>query len=354
MFEENDMKITRRTRNGCLLAALILVGCFAGLVFLTDFVPGREEQIEPEFVLAYGEVNAEGHIMTEMAEYFAEQVKQLSKGKVLVQIYTAGQMGDDAKCYQAMKMGAMDLYRGNCSSLGGDEKMPMASVLALSYLFYDDTHFWEVCSSSLGQEILEDISDSSKGIRGLTFLDEGARYFFTTDKPIRTLDDMQNMKMRVQTSDVMADTASVLGVETVSMEYVALYSALAVKKVEGAENPLTSYCSNKFYEVAPYFLENAYTHPPGILLISEITWESLGEKYQNVLEEAARRTREYNQERIQEAEKQAYEIMQDSGVVITRLEDPSRWYLAAKSLYPQYEEAFGDVIWKIKHRNYES
>lgn len=333
-------------------AMILLLSCLGG-VLSADRLSARENRAEPDFVLGYGEVNTEGHIMTETAEYFAEQVKRLSSGKVLVEIYSSGQMGDDARCYQAMKMGAMDLYRGNCSSLIGEKKMPMVSVMAMPYLFYSTEHFWEVCSSSLGQEMLNDIQESCHGMKGLTFFDEGARHFFTTKKAITTLNDIQGMKIRTQISDIMVDTIKALGAEPVPMEYVALYSALAVHTVDGAENPPISYYYNKFYEVAPYYLENAHTYTPGVLLISEITWEKLGKEYQNVLLEAAKRAQEYNKGKIQEAEDEVYRAMVDAGVVITELEDPSRWHLATRLVYDKYAGPFEDVIKKIKYRNYE-
>lgn len=336
-----------------LFASLILMmDCAAGALHVKKLSAG-DSLAEPDFVLGYGEVNAEGHIMTETAEYFAEQVKRLSGGKVLVEIYPSGQMGDDSRCYQAMKMGAMDLYRGNCSSLPSEQKTPMASVLALPYLFYDQKHFWEVCSSRLGQEMLADIQESASGMIGLTFFDEGARHFFTTETPIRRLSDIRGMKIRMQISDMMLDTAKALGAEPVPMEYVALYSALSVKTVDGAENPSISYYYNKFYEAAPYYLENAHSYAPGVLLVSQMTWENLGETYQNVLKEAAKRAMEYNREKIQEAEAEVRSAMVDAGVVITELEDPSDWHFAVRPVYEKYAHPFDAVIQKIKYRNYD-
>ncbi len=333
-------------------AVILMISCIGG-VLSAGRISARENQVEPDFVLCYGEVNPEGHIMAETARYFADQVRILSKGKVLVEIYPSGQLGDDARCYQSMQMGALDLYRGNCSSLVGVNKTPMVSVMALPYLFYDGKHFWEVCSSSLGQEMLDDIQESCGGMKGLSFFDEGARHFFTTEKPIKKLEDIKGMKIRMQISDIMIDTAKALGAEAVPMEYVALYSALAVDEVDGAENPPVSYYYNKFYEVAPYYLENAHTYAPGVLLVSEITWEKLGKDYQKVLLEAADRARSYNAREIQKAENDVYRAMREAGVVITELEDFSMWHLATRIVYDKYGEDFEDIIQKIKHRNYD-
>ena len=62
-------------------------------------------------------MNPEGHVLTDSAQYFADRVSELTGGKVMVEIYPSGQLGDDARCYQSMEMGALDLYRGNSMSL---------------------------------------------------------------------------------------------------------------------------------------------------------------------------------------------------------------------------------------------
>lgn len=331
-------------------AAVLLISCLGGVAAIYR-LSARVHPVEPDFVLCYGEVNSEGHIMAETARYFAEQVKKLSGGKMLVEIYPSGQLGDDARCYQAMQMGSLDLYRGNCSSLTGDE-IPMATVMALPYLFDDKDHFWEVCGSELGRQILDDIRFSCGGMRGITFFDEGARHFFTTDTPITRLEDMKGLNIRMQISDIMVDTVSALGATAVPMEYVELYSALEGKRVDGAENPPISYYYNKFYQVAPYYVQTPHTYSPGVLLISEITWRKLGTDYQNVITEAAERARRYNQDEIREAEQAVYDAMQKGGVTITELEDPEAWRAAAAPVYRKYSEPYSDIIKKIKRRDY--
>ena len=325
--------------------AVVFIIFFGGRRVLNILSPKLKE-VEPEFVLSYGEVNLEGHIMTETAHYFAECVKVLSKGKVLIEIYSSGQLGDDAKCYQAMQMGALDIYRGNCASLTGTE-VPMVSIMSLPYLFVDSDHFWKVCSSELGKRLLEDIEDSIQGLRGLAFVDEGVRNFFTTNKPITKLEDMEGLIIRMQVSDIMLDTVSALGGIAVPMEYVELYSALESQTVDGAENPLTSYYYNKFYEVAPYYIKNEHTYSPGVILMSDITWEKLGEEYQNVIMEAAVQTQEYNRSKIKEAEQSVYEELREKGVMVTELTDLEEWRKAVKPVYQKYGIQFMDIISEI-------
>lgn len=334
-----------------LFAAAVSLTGVSGLTGCGAALQGKREEnqrvTEPELVLCYGEVNQEGHIMTESAKYFAGRVEELSGGRMVVEIYPSGQMGDDAQCYDAMKMGALDLYRGNSASLAECGEL-MISALALPYLFRDREHFWKVCKSDLGREILEDIQNHDTGMIGLAYLDEGARNFFTTDSPVRRLEDMKNRKIRMQISDLMEDTVSALGAKAVPISYAELYTALESGSVEGAENPPVSYYCNRFYEVAPYYVKDCHTYAPGVILASQVTWKNLTQEQRQVLLKAAELTQEYNKREIEQADEQAYKNLEWMGVEITEVEDPEAWREAMKPVYEKYGSRFWRVIQRVE------
>lgn len=326
-----------------LLAGGFLIGCRS-----VEEAKRESRRAEPDLVLCYGEVNPEGHIMTDSAQYFAAEVERLSQGRIVVEIYPSGQMGDDAQCYRAMQMGSLDLYRGNSASLA-ECGSPMISALALPYIFRDREHFWRVCESDLGQELLDDIQVRAKGMKGIAYLDEGARNFFTTKRPITRIEDMKDLKIRMQLSELMEDTVSALGAQAVPIAYVELYTALESGSVDGAENPPVSYYYNKFYEVAPYYVKDGHTYAPGVILVSEITWNSLKEEEQQVILEAARLTQDYNRTQIEQADQKAYQALEKAGVKILELEDPEVWSEAVEPVYQKYGAPFLDLIEQVRN-----
>ncbi len=299
-----------------------------------------------EFILKYGEVNSNEHTMSKTAYYFAKQVNELSNGEIIIEIYPSGQLGDDIQCYRSLKMGSLDFYRGNSASLSS-EKKSLISAMSLPYLFTNRNHFWNVCNSELGDKILEDVQYSFPGIRALAFFDEGARNFFTTDKPITSLNDMDGLEIRMQSSGIMIDTALSLGVIPAQSEYVELYSSLQSKTIDGAENPPISYYYNKFYKVAPYYVKDNHTYSPGVLLISELTWNNLGNKYQEIIMEAAKRAQEYNKIKLIIDEQEVYSKLREEGVTITELTDIEEWRKAVDPIYEK-NNRFSDIVEEIK------
>lgn len=320
------------------IGLLVLVLAISGLV---SFVSAAD------IVLRYGDVNPEGHVLLESAHYFADKVSELSNGRIEIAIYPSGQLGDDNEVYQALQMGAVDLYRGNASSLT-DFGNPKISALALPYIFRDREHFWAVCTSQVGQDILDDLQESGTGMVGLFYMDEGARNFFTVKEPVTTIDDIKGLKIRVQSSQLMLDTISALGANPTPIDYAELYTALQTGVVDGAENPPASYYANKFYEVAPYYVLDGHTYSPSVVLVSEITWNRLSPVDKQILIEAGKLTERFNKNAIEEADQKAYENLRNEGVIITELEDQEVWEAAMEGVYQKHGADFLDLIEEVK------
>ena len=323
------------------LLCLVAVGCWQKARTLPP-----QEQGE-RIILRYAEVNPKDHIITQTGQYFADQVQHLSGGRIEIQIYDSGQLGDDSQYYQQMQMGALDMYRGNTIALT-DLPQVQAGILAMPYLFRDDDHFWKVCESSLGKEILEDIQTSGSGMVGLCYLDEGVRNIMTTGQPVTSLADLKEKQIRSMHSAILEDTLRALGAEPVAMGYPDLYSALQSGTVDGAENPVSSYYYNQFYQEAPFYTRSGHTHAPSILLVSEITWKHLTDADKEILRQAAAKAQEYNRSSLEQAEKAVYQKLEALGITVTELTDPEDWRKAAAEIYETYESRFPGLIERLK------
>ena len=300
-----------------------------------------------EITFSYGDVNPFGHVIVNAAEYFRDQLYEKTNGRIWMEIYPSGQLGDDAECYQGMQMGAVDMYRGNASSLTDFGKNQI-SALALPYIFRDRNHFWDVCTSELGDSILANLQECGTGMVALCFLDEGARNFFTTTKPVTKLADLAGQKIRVQQSALMMDTVAALGASPTPVDYAELYTALQSGIVDGAENPPASYYSNKFFEVAPYYVLDGHTYSPSVILISEMIWNELSAEDQAIMREVADMTEVYNRAEIEAADQAAYDSLKANGVQILELEDQAAWVEAMGPVYEKHGKDFLDLIAQIQ------
>ena len=335
----------RKSKVGC---AVLMGVTITLLSACTPFSLEQESAAEPEIILRYAEVNPSDHIITMTGKYFADQVKELSNGRIEIEVYDAGKLGNDAQYYEQLQIGALDMYRGNAIALESIGDMEVG-VMAMPYLFRNTEHFWKVCDGEIGDEILANMQESGSHMVGLCFLDEGARNIMTVKRPVKSIKDLQGLKIRSMQDDLLCDVLRATGAEPVVMDYADVYSALQSGVVDGAENPVCSYYSNKFYKVAPYYTMDAHTHSPSVILISELTWKHLSEEDRQILQTAADRAKNYNKAAIESAEAEAYQKLSKEKVTIIKLDDRTEWQEAMEGIYKSYAGSHYELIEKIKN-----
>ena len=328
-----------------LFGAAFVAAVFSAVLFSSRDHQKESEAVNEKIVLRYGDVNPEGNITVQTAHYFADQVNELSGGRIEIDIYTSGILGDELQSYQQVQMGALDFYRANGGSLDklGDVKV---SLLALPYLFRDREHFWKVCGGEIGRMLLDDLQSSGSQMVGVFYIDEGIRNLFTVDKPVTRLEDMKGKRIRVMVSDTLSDTIRAFGAEPVVSTYAELYNTLQKEEIDGADNPVSSYYSNKFYQVAPYYIQTGHMYSPSVVVMSEITWDHLSPEDREIIREAARRAEVYDQAEIRKAEENAYSQLR--GVTVLQPEDPEKWQQAAAPVYEKYGKGNEDLIREIQ------
>lgn len=295
----------------------------------------------PEYTFKYAELNSDDNINSKVGYKFAEYVKEMSNGRIEIDVNTASTLGDEVACLNALQMGGgtVDFYRGNTNSLS-DYGFKKLNLFGLPYIFTSRANMWKVLESQdIGQAFLEEGVEVGAGMVGITYTDEGARNTFTS-KEIKSLADIKGMKIRVPETTLMMDTMTALGAEPTPISYSELYSSLQTGVVDGAENGYPGYYSNKFYEVAPYYLLDAHTYSPGIILMADAQWNKLSPEDQAILREAGKKASDWNKEQIEAEEAELKTKLEAEGVTI--IECPEADKAAAqescKDVWSSYSE----------------
>lgn len=301
------------------------------------------------YTFKYAELNPDGHIMDECADKFAELVSEKSDGRITIDIFPAGQLGDEKTAYQSVQMGGgvIDMCRGNTNSLV-DFGVKKLSLFGLPFIFRDRDHLWNVLNSDIGDEFLKEPQEVGTNMVGLFYLDEGSRNFFTVkDKPVNSIEDFQGMKLRVPTTDLMSETVAAMGIQSTPISFSELYSALQSGTVDGAEQPHSGYYSNKLFEVAPNYILTGHTYSPSIVLMSEQVWNTLDEEDQQIIMEASKETEEWNKENIEKLDAQLLEDIKAAGATVIEVPDKTPYIEATKGVVGKYIVGLEDYYQQI-------
>ena len=324
------------------LALVLALGMTAAMSAVPAFA-----ETAPEYTFTYAELNGDDNINSRVGYKFAELVDELSEGRIKIDVFTASQLGDEITCLNALQMGGgtVDFYRGNTNSLG-DYGIKKMNLFGLPYIFTSREGMWKVLEAEdLGQAFLNEGIEVGAGFVGITYTDEGARHTFTSME-ITCLDDLKGKKIRVPETTLMMDTMSALGAEPTPISYSELYSSIQTGVVDGGENGYPGYDSNKFYEVAPYYLLDGHTFSPGVILMAEARWNELSEEDQALLREAGKQASAWNKEQIETEEAELRKSLEEKGVTIIDVpaEDMAKAQEACKSVWEGYSEGVEDEL----------
>lgn len=333
-----------KTNHNGLLVAVVGIGLISVISMLFMGCNGKGKG-DGTITLTYGELNPDKHPITRGAYEFARLVKEKTDDRIQINIYPAGQLGSEREQTQSVQAGGIDFFRSNALSLPefGAEKM---GLLALPYIFADRDHMWRVLNGPIGKQILQDVSDYK--MVGITYFDDGQRHIFA-DKQIDTIDDLKGLKLRVPQFNIMIDMVNALGASPTPISYGELYTALQSGIVDGAENTITGYKTNSFFEPCPYLTLTRHLSAPGVLVCSEKTWSKLSAADQEIIKQAAAEASDFVREQTKAYEAQALKTLQEEhDVTVTEIEDVSPWIEAVAPLHEKYGEGHQDIIDAIK------
>ncbi len=279
----------------------------------------------------------DGNCTTVAVEWFADQVRERTDGRVNIQVYNNGVLGDAISNLEQLQYGGLDMVKADLSTM--TNFVGEYNALMMPFIYKDTEHFWKAHGGEVGMNILRGEEMKAKGLYGLTYYDGGTRCFYNTKKEIHTPEDMKGMLVRVQQSELMMSMVEALGAQSVATAYAEVYSALQTGVVDAAENSIVNYLDQTHYEVAPYFVEDHHTRSADILVMSEKTREKLSEEDLKIIDDTALESWEMQKGLWAEAEETSRQKLLDKGVTITTLteEELAAFQDACKPIWYKYE-----------------
>ena len=331
-----------------LMATLLLSGC--GSYHEPTTIPDagdRSAEKKAEIILRAGEANPEQHIMSRVLYEFADIVSEKSNGRIYVEVYPAGQLGDARTQLQTVQMGALDFVRFTpftASDFGADE----FALLSLPYLFTSRNHQWNVVNSEIGTELLEDITENVDGVVGLSYMDEGSRNFFATGKALKKPEDLDGMKIRISESAIMLDTMRCFNASPTPISYSELFTSLQTGVVDGADQPLSGYLSNSFNEVSPYMVADGHTCGLSALVMSSRTYNMMSTEDQKLIREAAIEASEFNRIEAEKDDMDTMKKLEEAGTPVIEPDNIAEWREKVQPVYEKYGKNYKKIIEKIQ------
>ena len=318
------------------------------LVLAAMMVPVFAQGGSETTTLTLSEVHAEGYPTTLADQEFARLVEERTEGRIKVEVFPGGTLyGEETGSIEALQIGDIAFARVSASPVAS--YVPALNVIQLPYLYRDGDHMWQVLNGPIGQDMLAEIQASGSGLVGLCYYDAGSRNFYTKT-PVKSVEDMQGLKIRLQNNAMMVEMVQLLGGNGVTgIGPNDVYSAIQQGVIDGAENNWPTYESMGDYQVAPYFVLDGHTRVPEILLASEAVLETLDPADVEIIKECAKETQAYEIEQWALREQSSEEKVVSEGVQVTELtpEQIAEFQARMTPIYEEYGAGYEDLIQEI-------
>ena len=218
------------------------------------------------------DTQSEDYPTVQALHYMGSLVAERSGGRLQLKVFHSRQLGEEKETLEQTRAGAIDLNRTNVALIG--YLVPAVKVLAMPFLFRSIEHQQKVLDGPIGNEILA--SFEFYGFVGLAFYDSGARSIYNSVRPVHSLNDVKDLRIRVQQSEQMSAMIRALGAEPVELPYGQVLTGLATKLIDGAENNWPSFVTTDHYKFAGYYTLTEHTMSPEVLVREK--WRDLEER----------------------------------------------------------------------------
>jgi tripartite ATP-independent transporter DctP family solute receptor len=237
-----------------------------------------------ETVLKSSDTHPDGYPTVEGVKYFGELVKERTSGRYAIEVYHSAQLGEEKDTIEQVRSGVIELNRVSMAPFNGTVKETI--VPALPYIFRSEDHMHKVMDGPIGDQIKAAFEPA--GLVALAFYDAGARSFYNSKMPIKSVTDMKGLKFRVIQSDIFVDMVAALGANATPMPYGEVYSSIETGVIDGAENNFPSFDTAKHFEVAKNYSLDEHTILPEVFVMNKAAFDKLTPEDQAIFKQAAK------------------------------------------------------------------
>lgn len=222
-----------------LLSLMLFVGCQRGAI-------GGDT-----IVWRFGHEETPGSIQDIYSHEFKRLVEEKSNGKIMVEIYRAGEIGEVTDYLEFTQGGLLQFCILNPGTT--------ATTIPENNIFYN--HFLmpekkedikELLRTSKAIEMLNEIN-LEEDLYILDWFYEGFNAW-TADKVIRSPQDFRGVKIRTMASPLIVSSYQAYSANPTPMSYTEVYSGLQLKQIDAQVNPVFAIQEMKFYEVQDYII----------------------------------------------------------------------------------------------------
>lgn len=291
----------------------------------------------PEYTFQVGHVVTTDHSYHLGLQRFAELLDEKSGGRIALEIFPSGQLGNESDLTEGVVMGTIDMALVNSGNLASFTDS--YSLFDLPFLFRDEEHARSVITGEIGQECLDSLE--SLGIKGLANWEAGFFCIWNSKRPIEKPEDVVGLKIRANNNPIHISAYTAMGVAATTMGWSEVYTAIQNGTVDGVSVAITSMYTANIQEVAPYISTSGEFYVTAPLIMNADLFNSLPEDIQTIILESATEATAYQIQTNGEMVTQFIQNLKDEGYQVTEPDKEAFKAVCWDAVYDQYVDQIG-------------
>jgi len=287
----------------------VLLACVLGAFVIK---PREKGSASGKIVLKLGHGLDESHPVHQGMLFMKRRLEELTDGRATVDVYSGGVLGGEVDCLEQVQKGELAMTKVSTAAI--EAFIPEMKVFSVPFAFRNADHFWNTMHSPVGEKILQ--LGVALNFKGLCYYDSGDRNFYSTKVPIRSVDDVKGLKVRVMNSRSAMDMIKAMGGSPCPINWGELYTALSQGVVDAAENNPPSFITSKHSEVCKYFTLSGHQRIPDMVIVSTKIWDDLPMDIRVAMQTAADESEIFQRKLWQEKTDECLKEAQAAGVEI--------------------------------------
>jgi C4-dicarboxylate-binding protein DctP len=301
-----------------------------------------------EIIIKFSHVVAPDTPKGQAAERFKLIAEKLTKGKVKVEIYPNSQLYKDREEIEALQSGAVQILAPSMAKFG-----PMGArefeLFDMPYLFPNQEVLHRVMDGEVGKKLFAKLD--TKGVTGLAFWDNGFKQM-SSNKPMHAVADLNGLKMRIQSSKVLSAQMKALGANPQVMAFSEVYTALQQGVVDGTENPVSNFYTQKMHEVQKHMTMSNHGYLGYAVIVNKAFWEGLPADIKTSLTQAMKEATVFEREIAQKENDEALaNVIAAKTTTVYTLTPAERaeWQKTLLPIHKEFESVVGADLIQIAY-----
>lgn len=272
--------------------------------------------------LSYGHIQNPGHSLYVAAEDFKKLVEERTEGRVIINTFPSSSLGTAREMMEQTSMGTLDITFAGTSDWASALNIPELGVYDLPFLYSD----LDVQHKLIKEILVDDISKRMEAtpVRLINVFSNGIRNPLIKTKPINSLADIKNMKMRTPENPLFVDTWTALGATVVTSPWAEVYTVVQQGVADACEADAVGMINMNLQEVGKYYSKIGHMGSVYVAAINADVWDTIPEDLQNIIMEAGVESTKSQVEKRKADDALAEQQLMDAGVAINDISEESR------------------------------